>query len=1210
MGDVKKIIVPGKTPNATSFKTDEIVINPVDGKAYIKKTDNTVIELGSGASVNTGSLLENASANGNTITFTQGDGTTFDISVAGGGGGAISASDEGVTLSNDVTSFNFVGNAVTATGTTEVTVTINTGSLLLPSNLVSSSIQIADITSSLIETASVSNNTITFTQGDGSTFNIAINTASFSDTSSFIPFDGNRKISNSEMNDGVFNANYGGTNLKEFIEKVFFPNTNPTIATFSATIGEFETTTGSLTAASRSVVATDAEAQDLIFRTASSYTAGKFGVQTDGNIDVLVKTTESINTGTDPITSLDSHPINVEVEDTFGGITAGTIFIRVIPNTAPKFRQTSVGGAIITDFTASLNESSSAGSNKAEIFFTDDESDTITINTGSLSADFTDAFSLTIGGTSVQLNQITASLDFETTPKYEFTITASDQHAISGDDVVAVAHLPFQVKVVDNAGPTIGGSQTLSSINENSSNGAVVDTITATDAEGDTIVFSNFTLQEVNLDGGSDIQSSLGGSGLSDPTADAFNCSTSGQVTRKNGIFLNSDIANRYIYQITVSDAFNTTTNTGLVTILITDDTNPTISTPTSFIIESAVTNDDIVLNSDGRTGAQASINVTNGISCDFTLNSTNNLVAIDGDSTAVTSVNLKLGSDLSGSALDFGDTISVGVTASKATFATSLVESDFTINIAQLLAPTFTTTSFDVFNTNEARPSENLVRLNITDPQSFALNHNRFIFTDPSGQLEAIQDGNNYNIRPTSNLSGSTIYNFTASIENVKGFRSGSVSGSFTISQAGSGSLDQNGLTFTVVESALPGTSVNNVGSNQLTATYVSSEGTPAVSSFFTASDSSNKISVSTAGLVTTNNNFDFENPAASNNQTVNVHFEDQYGNIGTGSFIVDITVNDGPNISGFTATTANLTSSIAESTNLATFNVTSDSESDTPYSASLSGTDASLLKLVAQNANSSSWQVQNKNIIAVNGGDGTTLNFNIKLFDSASEFLHTANSNTSQTSHTLNIADPLAQTYFYTFTGDATNYADGSVERGYRVIGSGSYAGSLITTGFVTQSFLNSIVSGSLGTNFSTFKRAGLLSDSNQSGSAIVQKSGSLTDLTGTGGINSFGTITFPAVGVFAIIFPSASNVSNKPASIDNTEPSVDADESGVYYLRNAVSGTQGTAKSTVMYLTLNREVDGYTNYGVIVCTEDAGVLTSAYRLFPDEEDSPADV
>ena len=50
MGQIKQILISGSTPSATTFKGDDIVINSFDGKAFIKKTDNSVIELGSGGS--------------------------------------------------------------------------------------------------------------------------------------------------------------------------------------------------------------------------------------------------------------------------------------------------------------------------------------------------------------------------------------------------------------------------------------------------------------------------------------------------------------------------------------------------------------------------------------------------------------------------------------------------------------------------------------------------------------------------------------------------------------------------------------------------------------------------------------------------------------------------------------------------------------------------------------------------------------------------------------------------------------------------------------------------------------------------------------------------------------------------------------------------------------------------------------------------------
>jgi hypothetical protein len=120
--DIKKLLVPNKVPAATSFKVDEIVINPIDGKAFIKKTDNTVIELGSG----TGGL------------FTTAISSSFSASIAAlqeGGGG-------------------------------------------VPASAISGAINVA--TGSVLITASAATtNTLQFTKGDASTFNV-VHTASLS----------------------------------------------------------------------------------------------------------------------------------------------------------------------------------------------------------------------------------------------------------------------------------------------------------------------------------------------------------------------------------------------------------------------------------------------------------------------------------------------------------------------------------------------------------------------------------------------------------------------------------------------------------------------------------------------------------------------------------------------------------------------------------------------------------------------------------------------------------------------------------------------------------------------------------------------------------------------------------------------------------------------------------------------------------------------
>ena len=726
-------------------------VTNIEGAGYLTSASAAAAGFGSGGSTPAGTISSSqqitdlgfsttdSTGSEQTLSFNDGNnalsisgGNSVDLSsLAGGGGGGgaglnITASNEGTPLSKIVRSFDFVGNAVTATNDgNAVTVTVNTGSLKdgiisgseqlpsglisasnqititesqisdlgsyltsvpagtvsgstqitfsnisgTPSGLVSSSNQILPITTSSITDfpTEVSKSAASFgfgTGGGGSTDISALNTFTGSaisnsqtssmtvatashalfaisasheivtevssshavnaDTASFVIghvqtsqtssmsvatssfttgfsiFNGNRVISNTNLPAGVYNTNAGTSgSLTQFIEKVFFPNTVPSITTNGFTIGEF--------VASGSVIgtatATDAEGQSITFREASSYSDNFFKIASNGQITLNTKSTSSMNTDNTPGSG--SHAFPIEAVDTFAGVGSKTIYIRVTPNTAPKWRQTSVGGSVVTTFTQSLNENSVAASNKVRVYFTDAESDTITIGSGS--AFVSSSFSFTKASTYVQLNQITSSLDYEVTPKYEFVLTASDEHYGSGDDTESIAYLPFQIAVVDNVSPTVN-DQTLGTINENSSNGTTVGTITATDPTGDTIVFSNFTLKEANLDGGSNITSSLGGVSLYNPNSDPFQCSSGGVVTRKNGVYLNSDIANRYLYQVTVKDAFNTTSDTGIIRIDIADDAASAISDnwDNLYIIESATSGDEIKISSNGRTGTSA----------------------------------------------------------------------------------------------------------------------------------------------------------------------------------------------------------------------------------------------------------------------------------------------------------------------------------------------------------------------------------------------------------------------------------------------------------------------------------------------------------------------------------------------------------------------------------------------------------------------------
>ena len=129
------------------------------------------------ASVNTGSLLTTASAVSNVITFTKGDNTTFDVTVATG---AINTGSFMITgsVSSNVLTFTKGDN-------TTFNLTVDTGS--------------AVTTGSLLTTASISNATITFTKGDNTTFSQTVNNVVNASTSSVVAITGDNGNTNHKV---------------------------------------------------------------------------------------------------------------------------------------------------------------------------------------------------------------------------------------------------------------------------------------------------------------------------------------------------------------------------------------------------------------------------------------------------------------------------------------------------------------------------------------------------------------------------------------------------------------------------------------------------------------------------------------------------------------------------------------------------------------------------------------------------------------------------------------------------------------------------------------------------------------------------------------------------------------------------------------------------------------------------------------------------
>ena len=139
-----------------TLNVGELAINTNDGKLFYGSAGG-VQQLGTGGgggTTNTGSLLTTASAAGNTITFTKGDTSTFDVTVSGGTGSPGGANKQlqfngnGAFSGSSALTFNSGSNILTLTGSLNITgSTTQTGSLIIT----------AGITGSLQGTASWAN---------------------------------------------------------------------------------------------------------------------------------------------------------------------------------------------------------------------------------------------------------------------------------------------------------------------------------------------------------------------------------------------------------------------------------------------------------------------------------------------------------------------------------------------------------------------------------------------------------------------------------------------------------------------------------------------------------------------------------------------------------------------------------------------------------------------------------------------------------------------------------------------------------------------------------------------------------------------------------------------------------------------------------------------------------------------------------------------
>ena len=858
-------------------------------------------------------------------------------------------------VTGSVSAVSFIGDGSQLTGITSVTTEsiqnlkagIISGSnqipSVLPSGVISGSTQVfTAVTSSgnISSSANIIGNQLVIGGGTFTSASLA------SGGGGDISYNGNRRILQTgfpTLFSASFNAGTSGS-VQDFLDKVFFPNTPPSVSGSKITIDEF-ISSGSLIG---TITATDAEAisSDISFATQSGYTDDFFKIHSgSGQIRTNTSTSASFNT-VDRGDGQLAHPFLIQVSDTITESLA-TIFVRVTPNTAPKFRTTSVAGSEITSQTGSVNENTTDGTQILEFFLTDSEGDTTTISPLSQSAAnrFSMATANVAGGKRLRITTNTASFDFETIEKHHLRVSASDEHHgnTSGSYLTT---LPILVNVTDNNAPTMAsqvfsvnesvGSHDGHGLGTSTNSVATVGTITTNDTEGDTVTFSALTLTS---------GSGRGNTSQNDPSNNPFQVTSAGVIQLKAGQFLNSDIFDQYTYSATYQDNFNAASSSGVITINIADDAIPTLTNNANdefsgddlfYIIESATNGDAIRIGTNGRTGTQADFGSNETVF--FTVSGSPHLSINTGNG------NLSVGTNISGSALNFDSTsyITGSVTASNAfgTKRSSKIQVKVQINNAP--TPSFSNSTANGFlNTNEARANtNNLSTITFSDTESDSLDHDTFVFTDPSGQLTTVKSGDSYFVRAQNNLSSST-YQMTASIKDTHRFRTGTTTNEFTISPVHIGTLGGDTNSF-ILESAVTNdtirTNSNGFGGSQsdLDVTYTngSNFGNQSVQSFSVfESDKSTPhqfITSSAAGALKIKANISSSAFTAGFNMTGSVTFVDQYGNVGSGSITVGIKGNSAPTAS-FTNNTTFLNSNEARPSNKLLTISFSDAESDT---------------------------------------------------------------------------------------------------------------------------------------------------------------------------------------------------------------------------------------------------------------------------------------
>ena len=360
--------------------------------------------------------------------------------------------------------------------------------------------------------------------------------------------------------------------------------------------------------------------------------------------------------------------------------------------------------------------------------------------------------------------------------------------------------------------------------------------------------------------------------------------------------------------------------------------------------------------------------------------------LSISGDQLTISSGNtITIPSGSGGAALPSG-------VISGSSQLTSSYDNRYVIN----QAPTATFTNHTTnFNTNLATNGKTMVSMSVSDSES-----NSPFSASLSGTHGSSFDlvysnaaSSSIGIHAGSNLSAQT-YSYNVSVFDSFG-KSTTESRTLEVTQADTGTLNGDTTSY-IIESADNGATIRDAtgfgggNASQVSVSYSPNHGSQALASF---TSSNPAVLIDASGNLTMGLALRGSSTGSGDSIVSNITFTDQYSNVGNSNVTINVFANNHPSAS-ISDISGDLNINEATSgTDLVNVTIT-DTESDTPFSASLSGTHASSFQLQYNNSNSSSIDIQ-----AASDLIAQTYSYTLDIFDNFGK--------TSSYARTLTIAD-----------------------------------------------------------------------------------------------------------------------------------------------------------------------------------------------------------